>query len=300
MICIKVPATSANMGSGFDSIGIALTLTNRIYMEESDTIDISSMNGQTVPRDETNLIYQCAKKVYDICGKKLPGLKIVEHCHIPQTRGLGSSSACTVAGLLGANRLLGDPMNEQNIIDLAASIEGHPDNVAPAILGGFVAALQEYGKVWHVHVPIYDRLDFCVFIPDFELRTEQARAAIPEKIPHGDAVFNLARAALLAGSLVTGDLKNIGVAVGDRLHQPYRFDLIRNGREILEAAKGLGALGAYISGGGPAIVAIVDANDRTYLTRAQMYCKDKYPEWKPVLLRCDEAGAEVTEVSEVS
>ncbi|MCX7615027.1 MAG: homoserine kinase [Clostridiales bacterium] len=291
MISIKVPATSANMGSGFDSIGIAFTLSNEVHMEESDRVDISCATGHEVPKGETNLIYQCAKKVYDICGKPLKGLKIVEHCNIPQTRGLGSSSACTVAGLLGANELLGKPMNQQNIIDLAASIEGHPDNVAPAVLGGFVAALQEYGKVWHVRVPIYGRLDFVVFIPNYELKTEKARAAIPSTIPHGDAVFNLARAALLAGSLVTGDLQNIGVAVGDRLHQPYRFQLIPGGQDIMQAAKGLGALGAYISGAGPSIVAIVDSSDKTYLMRAQMYCKEHHPDWQPILLRCDEQGA---------
>ncbi|MDP4109155.1 MAG: homoserine kinase [Bacillota bacterium] len=297
MISIKVPATSANMGSGFDSIGIAFTLSNEVRMEESDQTEITCVTGHDVPKDDSNLIYQCAKKVYDICGKPLKGLKIEEYCNIPQTRGLGSSSACTVAGLLGANELLGRPMNEQNIIDLAASIEGHPDNVAPAILGGFVAALQEYGKVWHVRVPIYGRLDFVVFVPHFELKTEKARAALPKTIPHADAVFNLARAALLAGSLVTGDLSNIGVAVGDRLHQPYRFALIPGGQEIMQAAKGLGALGAYISGAGPSIVAIVDSSDKTYLMRAQMYCESNFPDWKPMLLRCDERGAVVEHIS---
>ena len=300
MIKVKVPATSANMGSGFDSIGIALTLANEIGMEESDRLEIKSLNGDDIPTDESNLIYQCAKKVYDICGKTLKGMKIVERCNIPQTRGLGSSSACTVAGLLGANELLGKPMSEQNIIDLAASIEGHPDNSTPAILGGFVVALQEYGKVWHVRVPIYGRLDFVAFIPNFELKTSTARAALPKTIAHHDAVFNLSRAALLAGSLVTGDLQNIGVAVGDKLHQPYRYELIPNGREIAEAARGIGALGAYLSGAGPTIIAIVDAADKTYLSRAQMYCEANYPDWRPILLRCDECGAMVTQWDEAS
>ncbi|MBS5280834.1 MAG: homoserine kinase, partial [Butyricicoccus pullicaecorum] len=133
-VTVKVPATSANMGSGYDSIGIALDLYNVITMEESDHIDISDVRDDNIPKDENNLIYQCAKKVYDICGKPLTGLKIVEDCAIPQTRGLGSSSACTVAGILGANALLGDPLSQENIIDLAASIEGHPDNSTPAIL----------------------------------------------------------------------------------------------------------------------------------------------------------------------
>ena len=149
----------------------------------------------------------------EMCGKPLHGLKIVEDCAIPQTRGLGSSSACTVAGILGANALLGNPLNQENIIDLAASIEGHPDNSTPAILGGFCVALLEYGKVWSVRVPMNGTVDFITFIPDFELSTEKARAALPRQVAHHDAVFNLARAALLAGSLTTGKLENVGVAV---------------------------------------------------------------------------------------
>ena len=299
MIRIDVPATSANMGSGFDSIGIALTLHNTVYIEESDRLDISCLSGDPVPTDESNLIYQCAKKVYDICGKPCPGLKIVEDCQIPQTRGLGSSSACTVAGLVGANELLGRPLTDQGLIDMACSIEGHPDNCAPAFLGGFVAALLEFGHVYHVRVPIYGRLDFAVFVPDFELKTEKARSALPQMISHKDAVFNLSRAALLAGSLVTGELHNISVAVGDRLHQPYRFDLIPQGREVLEAATGLGALGAYISGAGPSIIAIVDSTDRTYLSRAEIYCAAHLPKWRVMLLRCDERGVVVSRVEQI-
>ena len=132
MVRVTVPATSANMGSGYDSIGIALEMYNVIDLAENDHIDISDKNGQFVPKDESNLIYQCAKRVYDECGKPLSGLTIVEDCAIPQTRGLGSSSACTVAGIMGANALLGEPLDRNAVIDLAATIEGHPDNSTPA------------------------------------------------------------------------------------------------------------------------------------------------------------------------
>ena len=295
MITVTVPATSANMGPGFDSIGIALNLYNKFSMEEHDGIDISSVNGENIPNDETNLVYQCAKRVYDICGKPLTGLRLIEDCNIPQTRGLGSSSACTVAGLLGANALLGNPLRQENIIDLAAAIEGHPDNSTPAILGGFCTSLLEYGKVWSVRVPIADKVDFVAFIPNFELSTEKARGALPQTIPHHDAVFNLARAALLTGSLVTGDLHNLKVAAGDCLHQPYRFGLIPDGEEVVRSAKGLGALGAFLSGAGPTIIAMVDKQDQTYYSRACMYFADRFPNWTPVLLSCDEVGATVTE-----
>lgn len=281
------------MGPGFDSIGIALNLYNRFYMEECDGIDISAKNGENIPDDETNLVYQCAKKVYDICGTPMPGLRLIEDCNIPQTRGLGSSSACTVAGLIGANALLGGPLHQENIIDLAAAIEGHPDNSTPAILGGFCTSLLEYGKVWSVRVPIADKVDFVAFIPNFELATEKARQALPQTIPHKDAVFNLSRAALLTGSLVTGDLHNLSAAVGDCLHQPYRFGLIPDGEEIVKSANGLGALGTFLSGAGPTIIAMVDKEDKTYYSRACMYFADRFPEWTPVLLACDEVGATV-------
>lgn len=295
MITVTVPATSANMGPGFDSIGIALNLYNRFSMEECDHIDISSTGGESIPNDETNLVYQCAKRVYEICGKPMSGLRLIEDCSIPQTRGLGSSSACTVAGLLGANALLGNPLHQENIIDLAAAIEGHPDNSTPAILGGFCTSLLEYGKVWSVRVPIADKVDFVAFIPNFELSTETARGALPATIPHHDAVFNLARAALLTGSLVTGDLHNLQVAVGDCLHQPYRFSLIPGGEEVVRSAKGLGALGAFLSGAGPTIIAMVDKEDKTYYSRACMYFAGRFPDWTPVLLTCDEVGATIAQ-----
>lgn len=295
MITVTVPATSANMGPGFDSIGIALNLYNRFSMEECDHIDISATGGENIPNDESNLVYQCARRVYDICGKPMHGLRLIEDCSIPQTRGLGSSSACTVAGLLGANAMLGGPLHQENIIDLAAAIEGHPDNSTPAILGGFCTSLLEYGKVWSVRVPIADKVDFVAFIPNFELPTEKARNALPNTIPHHDAVFNLSRAALLTGSLVTGNLHNLRVAVGDCLHQPYRFSLIPNGEEVVRSAKGLGALGAFLSGAGPTIIAMVDKEDKTYYSRACMYFADRFPDWTPVLLACDEVGATVTQ-----
>ena len=275
MVRVTVPATSANMGSGYDSIGIALEMYNVIDLAENDHIDISDKNGQFVPKDESNLIYQCAKRVYDECGKPLSGLTIVEDCAIPQTRGLGSSSACTVAGIMGANALLGEPLDRNAVIDLAATIEGHPDNSTPAILGGFCVALLENGHVSHVRVPVHGAIDFVVFIPDFQLSTEKARAA------------------LLAGSLTTGKLENLDVATGDCLHQPYRFSLIENGEDIVREAKQLGALGAFISGAGPSIVAIVYKGDRDYIEKAQALCESKYPHWKAVQLRCDEVGTTV-------
>jgi homoserine kinase len=284
------------MGAGFDCMGIALTMRNTVEMELSDTVDIVNELGYDVSCDETNLIYKCAKRVFDIVGKPLPGLKITERSVIPMTRGLGSSSACTVAGVVGANELLGKPLDTGEIIDLAACIEGHPDNTTPAIRGGFVAALLQEGKVWQVRVPISHKLRFCAFIPDFELKTEKARGVLPQTVPFGDAVFNLSRAALFAGSLVAGDLHNMIVATEDCLHQPYRFDLIEDGKKVIEQAKSIGALGAYISGAGPTIMAIVDREDTGFEIRAKVRFSEMLPKWKPVMLDCDETGVTVERV----
>ncbi len=293
MVRVKVPATSANMGSGFDCMGIALSVRNVVEMDFSDRIDISNKSGIDLPADETNLIYRCAKHVFDIAGVPMPGLKIVEECNIPMTRGLGSSSACTVAGIVGANALLGEPLDEEAIINLAAIIEGHPDNSTPAIRGGFVAAMLENGRVWQVRVPISGRLRFCAFIPDFELRTEKARAALPKEVTMRDAVFNLSRAALLAGSLVAGELHNIGVATEDRLHQPYRFDMIPGGREVAARARELGALGSFISGAGPTIMAVVDRASLDYEKRVREHFAEEFPNWTVRMLDCDETGVTV-------
>ena len=147
MIKIRIPATSANLGAGFDALGLALSFYNYVEMEESDRVEISSADDIAVPTDESNLIYVSAKDLFEVCGKKLEGLKLRQTNNIPMARGLGSSSACIVAGLVGANTLLGNPLTTDDLVDLAAQIEGHPDNTAPALLGGIVTAVFDGRKV---------------------------------------------------------------------------------------------------------------------------------------------------------
>ena len=180
MLKITVPASSANLGAGFDALGLALTLYNRVWMEEADGCHIESADGVPIPTDETNLIYHTARVLYRRCGRPFRGLHIRQENNIPMARGLGSSSACLVAGLLGANTLLGSPLGPEDVADLAAELEGHPDNVAPALLGGLVTAVMDGGRVHTVSVPVSERIRFAVFIPDFELKTEAARAALPK------------------------------------------------------------------------------------------------------------------------
>ena len=273
MIKIQIPATSANLGAGFDALGLALNFYNYVEMEESDVVDIQSLDDIKVPQDESNLIYISAKDLFNVCGKKISGLKIRQTNNIPMARGMGSSSACIVAGLVGANKLLGDPLSADDLVDLAAQIEGHPDNTAPALLGGIVTAVFDGQKVHWVKQEVFTKLKFVTIIPDFELKTEKARACLPKEVSHKDAVYNLSRAALFSASLLTGKFENLRTGVHDKLHQPYRMALIPNARDVFDIAYNHGAYAAYISGAGPTIIAIVDENNK-YFTGKMRFSLD--------------------------
>ena len=291
MIKIKVPATSANLGPGFDSLGLALRLYNYVWMKEADDISISTTDGSKVPQGEDNLIFKTGKMLYELCGRPFKGLSICQTNNIPMTRGLGSSSACIVAGLLGANELMGMPLSKDDLLNLAAVLEGHPDNSTPALLGGLVTAVLEDGRVYCAKVPISGRLKFAAFIPDFELKTEVARAALPREVSHKDAVFNLSRAALLTASLFSGRLDNLRVGVQDRLHQPYRLGFIPGAGDIFALSERLGSYGTFISGAGPTLMALVNITDLSFRERAQAELDERHPNWKLVILDCDEDGA---------
>jgi len=295
MIKITVPASSANLGAGFDALGLALTLYNTVWMEEADGCVIESVDGSVIPTDESNMIYHTAKGLYERCGHPFRGLHILQENHIPMTRGLGSSSACLVAGLLGANTLMGSPLSKGDLLDVAAQLEGHPDNVAPAMLGGLVTSVIDGGKVHSVSVPVSDRIRFAMFVPDFELKTSEARAALPDTVSRDDSVYNLSRAALMTASLFSGSLENLRFGVQDRLHQPYRFPMIGGAEQIFYAAYDLGAYAVCISGAGPSILAIVDAQTAdTFSAKAQERLTGMgLTGWKVELFSCDAAGATV-------
>ncbi|MEG1994430.1 MAG: homoserine kinase [Oscillospiraceae bacterium] len=184
-------------------------------------------------------------------------------------RGLGSSSACIVAGLVGANALLGNVFSKDEIVDFAAKLEGHPDNSTPAILGGVVTAVIDDEKVYHIKHDLKDDLQFTAIIPDFELETKVARSVIPMEIPHKDAVFNLSRCALMAMSLSEGPYENIKIACKDKLHQPYRLNLIKNADDIFKSAYENGAYGAFISGAGSTLMAISSSDNNDFSKNMQ-------------------------------
>lgn len=269
MVTVSVPATSANLGAGFDSCGIALSLYNTASFAEMDGISITSADGSFVPQGPGNLIYHTAQEVYRLCDKPFKGLSIVQTNPIPMARGLGSSSACIAAGILGANALLQNPLSADEVLTLATQMEGHPDNVAPALRGGFVVSAFDEGKVFALQKSIADSIVFAAFIPNFKLLTEKARAVLPQQVPYKDAVYNLSRAALLATAFCTERYDFLSVATKDSLHQQYRLPLIAGGDAVFALCKTLGAIGTFISGAGPTILAVVPAEHAAFFTQAE-------------------------------
>ena len=256
MVTVTVPATSANVGAGFDSLGLAVSMHNVFTFEESDRIQISSVDGTHVPAGSNNLVYRSARVVYDQLGIPLKGLRITQRNDIPMARGLGSSSACIVAGIMGANALLGEKLTERQMLTLATAIEGHPDNVAPAMLGGFVTSVIDEGQVYSVKKDIDPELAFAAFVPDFRLLTSKARAALPAMVSHKDAVYNLSRAALVPAAFCEGRHDLLAIATEDKLHQPYRMPLMPGSKEVFEMARLCGAKAVYVSGAGSTVMAV--------------------------------------------
>ena len=294
-IFVKVPATSANVGAGFDSLGLAVSMYNTVTFEESDRLEISSCDGTIVPTGQSNLVYRSVKAVFDQLDEKLPGLKITQTNAIPMARGLGSSSACIVAGILGANAMLGNRLTHRQMLTMATAIEGHPDNVAPAMLGGFVTSAYDEGQVYSVKKNISEDLAFAAFIPNFKLLTEKARAALPAQVSHKDAVYNLSRAALATAAFCDGEYELLRVATKDKLHQQYRLPLIPGGEEIFELAHELGAYAVYISGAGPTIMAVVHRDNEDFFAQAEeaMTQDDKMIAFSLRRLLADNTGAVV-------
>lgn len=296
MLKLKIPATSANLGAGFDALGLAMTYYNYVNIEESDTTEIISLDGVKIPTDKTNLVYESAAHLYEICGRTLKGLKIEQQNNIPMARGLGSSSACIVAGLVGANTLLKNPLSDDELVDLAAQIEGHPDNTAPALLGGIVTAVFDGRKVHWVKQEVTTKLKFIAMIPDFELKTESARACLPKEVSHKDAVYNLSRAALFSASLLTGKFENLRTACHDKLHQPYRTKLIPNCRRVFDIAYNHGAYAAYISGAGPTVMAVVDEENEFFTGKVRFSLETEgLGGWDVKLFHIDNEGIKIVE-----
>jgi homoserine kinase len=294
MIKVKVPATTANMGSGFDSIGMALQMYNIVFAEEIDSgLEIIIQNGdKDIPTDESNLIYQTIRYFYREVGQKMPGIRIVQQDSIPHTRGLGSSAACIVAGLHIGNALSKSFFSKEELVQMAAQLEGHPDNTTPAILGGMTVGAMNDADMKYVKVNVAENLHFAVMIPDFTLSTELARSVLPQDISLKDGVFNASRAALLTASMITGDIDNLSMAMEDKFHEPYRMKLIPGMKDIFIEAKKHGAKGVFLSGAGPTIIAVIK-NVVAFRREMMSYLDTLEHKWQVQMLQADQSGAKV-------
>lgn len=263
MVRVQVPATTANLGPGFDTLGMALKLYNIVEMEEVPGgifIEVEGDGAEKIPRDQSNIVYLAAARVFHEAKYSPRGLRLKLINNIPLARGLGSSAAAIVGGLVGANIIAGNPFSEKDILSFAAAIEGHPDNVAPAMIGGIVVSAMVEGEVKYCKIDPPAGLKCVVAIPDFALPTKLAREVLPQQVSVQDAVFNISRVALLVASFIRGDLGMLSTAMEDRLHQPYRANLVPGMKKVFAAARLAGAKGVALSGAGPTLVAFCDQN----------------------------------------
>jgi len=256
-IVIHVPATSANLGPGFDALGLALDLWNRtsIMPAREFAVSVQGEGAQRLATGRNNLIVRAAQRLAERAGKPLPTFRAECANRIPLSSGMGSSSAAILTGLLAANAFLENRFTRDEILNLASEMEGHPDNVAPALLGGLVVSTMEDGRVIARPIPLGMDVQITIALPDFYLPTKQARAALPKKVSIRNAVYNISRTPLVVEALRTGDLDLLGKVMNDRLHQPYRLRLIPGGASAMEAAKTAGAAAVALSGAGPGVIA---------------------------------------------
>ncbi|MDF5715985.1 MAG: homoserine kinase [Rhizonema sp. NSF051] len=267
---ITVPATTANLGPGFDCIGAALTLYNKFkfsHLEYDEvTISVTGVEAQKVQTDQSNLLYQAFAKFYECLQQTPPPVKIEIELGVPLARGLGSSATAIVGGLLGANFLAGKPLSQLQVMELAIAMEGHPDNVVPALLGGCRLAAtgvedERQQSLWEIcEIPWCEDVIPVVAIPDFELSTKEARQVLPMEVSRADAIFNAAHLGLLLRGLQTGKKDWLKTALQDKLHQPYRKSLIQGYDAVNSAAVNAGAYGMVISGAGPTLLALTDTS----------------------------------------
>ena len=259
-IHVRVPATSANLGPGFDALGLALALHNEVVAEEADRVDVSLRGeGATeLAKDADNTVVRGVRLAYDAAGRPFRGVRLECVNRVPLARGLGSSAAAWVGGLAAGNALLGSPLDRDAMLALAARAEGHPDNVAAAIFGGLTVSCVTADAVTAISLPVPRPLQWVVLIPEATNATADARAVLPAAVPRADAVFNVQRVALLLASLQTGRPAALRAALDDRLHQPYREKLFPWMRGVTSAAIAAGALGCVLSGAGPSLLAVVD------------------------------------------
>ncbi|MCX5930723.1 MAG: homoserine kinase [Cyanobacteria bacterium] len=274
---VDVPATTANLGPGFDCLGAALELNNRFELRaiegDGERFDllIEGSEGAHLRGGPDNLVYRSAQRVWKEAGQQPVALEARVRLAVPPARGLGSSATAIVAGLIGANALVGEPLSKEKLLELAIDIEGHPDNVVPSLLGGLCMTARAASHRWRVvRCEWQESVKAVVVIPAIRLSTSEARRVMPKVIPISDAVVNLGSLTLLLQGLRTGNGDLIADGMHDRLHEPYRWGLIQGGRQVRQAALDAGAWGCVISGAGPSLLALAPRSTAETVSRAMV------------------------------
>ena len=276
-VVVDVPATTANLGPGFDCLGAALDLNNRFAMRriegggERFELIIEGSEGSHLRGGPENLVYRAAQRVWKAAGLEPVALEARVRLAVPPARGLGSSATAIVAGLMGANALVGEPLSKEKLLELAIDIEGHPDNVVPSLLGGLCMTAKAASQRWRVvRCEWTSTVKAVVAIPSIRLSTSEARRVMPKTIPVSDAVVNLGALTLLLQGLRTGNGDLISDGMHDRLHEPYRWRLIKGGDQVKQAAMDAGAWGCAISGAGPSVLALCAEDKGMAVSRAMV------------------------------
>lgn len=297
-ITVRVPATSANCGPGFDCLGLALHIYNTFTFEEREEKGFTFTfegEGAHLLKDETedtSLVFKAMKKVLAPKGIELKGGHLHSSMSIPPSRGLGSSSTAIVAGLYIGNAFLEEPLSKEELLTLATEMEGHPDNVCPAIFGSLCCASYEEGKVYYNVLPLPEELTFAVVIPEVIVPTVKARAALPDHLSYKATVHNISHTALLVSSLILKDWTTLGVALEDEIHVPYRKALIPHCEEVFQVAKEAGAMGATISGSGSTLIAYCKENGASIAEKMKAVFTRNGIEAKAFEIRAEIEGAQ--------
>jgi homoserine kinase len=293
MLKIKVPASTANIGAGFDCFGLALKLYNEFEFDQTDSDGLMFFeNGESSSITlEDNLIYYSMLEAFKKYNFEHKGFYInVANSSVPLSRGLGSSATCIAAGIHAANYYMNNIMTEQEIINLATKIEGHPDNVVPALVGGFNISLIESDNVVYSKINTPEDLLFAALVPDFKMSTESSRKVLPEEYSKSDCVFNISRAAMLISSLYQRDYSKLRTSLQDKIHQPFRGPLIKDMDAIFKKSKEFNALGEFISGSGSTLMIIIEKSNTEFLNKMEEFLKTTEACWKVQLLEPDVSG----------
>ncbi len=296
MVKIKVPGTSANIGPGFDTLGLALNIFNEIIVEKKEEgIEIKwDIPNPNIPLEE-NLVYVALVHTLKKYKKENLGCTItMSKIDIPISRGLGSSAAAIVGGIYAANYLMDNILCTKDIVEIATELEGHPDNVAPAILGNMIISVMTNEKVLYSKIHFPEEIKFNVLIPNFKLSTEKARSVLPKSYSTADCISNASRLALMLSFLNEKRFEDLRECLVDKVHQPYRFPLINNSLDIFEKSKELGALGEFISGAGPTLITwVLDNKEDLYQEELQKYLDTLEDIWEIKNLTINTSGTVV-------